>query len=95
MSPPFVTMRGIGKTFGAVRALRRVDFEVGHGEIVGLVGDNAAGKSTLMKVLSGVYTADVGEILIEGTPARLRESHGRHAPPASRWSIRTSRSCRS
>jgi simple sugar transport system ATP-binding protein len=71
VSAPFVTMRGIGKTFGAVRALRGVDFEVGHGEIVGLVGDNAAGKSTLMKVLSGVYTADVGEILIEGTPARL------------------------
>ncbi len=71
MSPPFVTMRGIAKTFGAVRALRRVDFEVGHGEIVGLVGDNAAGKSTLMKILSGVYAADAGEILIEGTPTRI------------------------
>jgi ribose transport system ATP-binding protein len=71
VSPPFVAMRGIVKTFGAVRALRRVDFEVAHGEIVGLVGDNAAGKSTLMKVLSGVYTADAGEILIEGTPTRL------------------------
>ena len=64
-------MRGIAKTFGAVRALRRVDFEVGHGEIVGLVGDNAAGKSTLMKILSGVYAADAGEILIEGTPTRI------------------------
>jgi simple sugar transport system ATP-binding protein len=71
VSPPFVTMRGIVKTFGAVRALRGVDFEVGPGEIVGLVGDNAAGKSTLMKVLSGVYAADAGEILIEGTPVRL------------------------
>jgi simple sugar transport system ATP-binding protein len=73
-------MRGVGKTFGAVRALRRVDFEVGHGEIVGLVGDNAAGKSTLMKVLSGVYAADVGEILIEGTLARLESPmHARAA----------------
>ena len=71
MSPPFVAMQGIVKTFGAVRALRRVNLEVGHGEIVGLVGDNAAGKSTLMKVLSGVYVADAGEILIEGTPARI------------------------
>jgi ABC-type sugar transport system ATPase subunit len=64
-------MRGIVKTFGAVRALRRVDLDVGHGEIVGLVGDNAAGKSTLMKVLSGVCAADAGEILIAGAPARL------------------------
>jgi simple sugar transport system ATP-binding protein len=71
VSPLLVSMRGIVKTFGAVRALRRVDLDVGHGEIVGLVGDNAAGKSTLMKVLSGVCTADAGEILIEGAPARL------------------------
>jgi ribose transport system ATP-binding protein len=71
VSPLLVSMRGIVKTFGAVRALRRVDLDVGHGEIVGLVGDNAAGKSTLMKVLSGVCAADAGEILIAGAPARL------------------------
>ncbi|MEM7021770.1 MAG: ATP-binding cassette domain-containing protein [Pseudomonadota bacterium] len=71
MSAPFVTMRAITKTFGAVRALRRVDLEVAHGEIVGLVGDNAAGKSTLMKILTGVYSADSGEVLIDGTLARL------------------------
>jgi ABC-type sugar transport system ATPase subunit len=71
MSLPFVAMRGITKTFGAVRALRRVDIEVVHGEIVGLVGDNAAGKSTLMKILTGVYTPDAGEILINGKPVRF------------------------
>ena len=38
---------------------------------MGLVGDNAAGKSTLMKVLTGVYTPDAGEILIDGRPARF------------------------
>jgi ABC-type sugar transport system ATPase subunit len=71
MSVPFVAMRGITKTFGAVRALRRVGVEVVHGEILGLVGDNAAGKSTLMKILTGVYTPDAGEILIDGKPVRF------------------------
>jgi simple sugar transport system ATP-binding protein len=71
VSVPFITMRRISKTFGAVRALRRVDFEVAHGEIVGLVGDNAAGKSTLMKVLTGVYTPDAGEVLIDGQPVQF------------------------
>ena len=71
MSPPFVAMRRISKTFGAVRALRSVDFEIARGEIVGLVGDNAAGKSTLMKVLTGVYMPDAGEVLIDGQPARF------------------------
>ena len=55
-------MKNISKTFGAVRALQNVNFEVMPAEIVGLVGDNAAGKSTLMKILSGAYIADQGEI---------------------------------
>jgi ABC-type sugar transport system ATPase subunit len=71
VSSPFVAMRRISKTFGAVRALRRVDFEVSHGEIVGLVGDNAAGKSTLMKVLTGVYVPDAGEIRMDGGPVQF------------------------
>jgi simple sugar transport system ATP-binding protein len=63
---PFVEMKNISKTFGAVRALQNVNFEIMPAEIIGLVGDNAAGKSTLMKILSGAYIADQGEILIEG-----------------------------
>ncbi len=59
---PLVEMRNISKTFGAVKALQNVNFEVMPAEIVGLVGDNAAGKSTLMKILSGAYVADQGEI---------------------------------
>ena len=66
MRPPLVEMRGISKSFGAVAALRRVDLAVAAGEVLGLVGDNAAGKSTLMKILSGAYQPDAGEILVEG-----------------------------
>ncbi len=68
---PVVEMRNIKKAFGAVQALRGVDLTLGHGEVLGLVGDNAAGKSTLMKVLSGAYIPDEGEIRIEGTPIRI------------------------
>ena len=63
---PLVEMKNISKTFVAVKALQTVNFEVMPAEIVGLVGDNAAGKSTLMKVLSGAYVADQGEIWMSG-----------------------------
>jgi simple sugar transport system ATP-binding protein len=63
---PVVEMRNIKKHFAAVEALRGVDLVLQHNEVLGLVGDNAAGKSTLMKVLSGAYIPDDGEILIEG-----------------------------
>ena len=63
---PLLRMVGIGKTFGAVRALNNVDFEVYAGEVVGLVGDNGAGKSTLVKTISGVGPADEGQIFVEG-----------------------------
>lgn len=80
-SPPLVEMRGISKSFGPVRALARVDLELHAEEILGLVGDNAAGKSTLMKILAGVFPPDEGEIRLEGqrvefaTPRQARE-HG-------------------
>jgi ABC-type sugar transport system ATPase subunit len=64
--PPVVEMRNIKKNFGAVQALRGVDLALQHNEVLGLVGDNAAGKSTLMKVLSGAYIPDGGDISIEG-----------------------------
>lgn len=66
MRTPLVEMRGIGKTFGAVRALHQVDLIVDSGEMLGLVGDNAAGKSTLMKILAGAIPPDTGEIRIAG-----------------------------
>jgi len=68
---PVVEMRNIKKNFGAVQALRGVDLALHHNEVLGLVGDNAAGKSTLMKVLSGAYIPDEGEILIDGGKAHF------------------------
>jgi simple sugar transport system ATP-binding protein len=67
-----VEMKGIWKTFGAVQALRGVDFAVGFQEVVGLVGDNGAGKSTLVKILTGIYQPDAGEIRYKGQRIRIR-----------------------
>ncbi|MBO0752684.1 MAG: sugar ABC transporter ATP-binding protein, partial [Bradyrhizobiaceae bacterium] len=72
---PIIEMRGIDKAFGAVQALRRVDLRLMPGEVLGLVGDNSAGKSTLMKILTGAYLRDAGEILIAGKPTHFRSPH--------------------
>jgi ABC-type sugar transport system ATPase subunit len=70
---PVVEMRNIRKNFAAVQALKGVDLVLHHGEVLGLMGDNAAGKSTLMKVLSGAYIPEEGEILIEGRKVHLTD----------------------
>ena len=67
---PRVSMRGIRKRFGSIEALRGVDLDLYPGECLGLVGDNAAGKSTLTKILSGAYVPDQGSIAIDGVTAR-------------------------
>jgi len=69
--PPVVEMRNIKKHFAAVQALRGVDLALRHNEVLGLMGDNAAGKSTLMKVLSGAYIPDEGQIFIDGEPVHF------------------------
>ena len=55
---PLLELKGVSKSFGAVRALTDVDFEVGAGEVVAVVGDNGAGKSTLIKAISGIQPGD-------------------------------------
>ena len=65
-------LRDVTKSFGNVVAIQGVTFEVGIGEIVGLVGDNGAGKSTLVKVMNGFYPPDKGEIRFDGRPVRIQ-----------------------
>jgi len=74
---PLVEMRGIHKRYGGVHALEGADFTIYPREIHALVGDNAAGKSSLIKALSGAAPADDGQILFEGRPIAIREP--RHA----------------
>ncbi len=78
---PLVEMRDISKSFGGVRSLDGVSIDLQPGEVVGLLGHNGAGKSTLIKVLSGAYSADSGQIFLEGkevkiTSPRSSQQHG-------------------
>ncbi len=67
----FLKLNGIRKSFGGVKALKGVDFEIKSGEIHCLAGENGCGKSTLIKVISGVYKPDQGEIFVEGKKVEI------------------------
>ena len=69
---PLVSLRGIGKHFGAVRALSEVDLDIPAGQVTALAGDNGAGKSVLVKCISGIHPPDEGEMWWEGAPVHLR-----------------------
>ncbi|MGL4176472.1 MAG: ATP-binding cassette domain-containing protein [Dermatophilaceae bacterium] len=68
---PVLSMTGISKRFGAVQALKDIDFHVETGEVVALVGDNGAGKSTLVKAIAGVYAPDEGQVVFDGAPVTI------------------------
>jgi ABC-type sugar transport system ATPase subunit len=74
-----LSARGISKWFGPVTALAGVDFDLYPGEIVALVGDNGAGKSTFVSVLSGVTTPDTGSIAVDGQEVVLSSPQRAHA----------------
>ena len=63
-----LSIKGLSKSFPGVKALSNVDFQLRRGEIHALMGENGAGKSTVIKVLTGVYKRDAGEIIYNGTP---------------------------
>src|SRR5213592_2140859 len=64
---PILELTGVGKDFGAIRALHDVDMQVLPGEVVGLMGDNGAGKSTLVKIIAGNFRPSHGEIRFAGS----------------------------
>ena len=68
---PLLRCAGVSKSFGAVHALYKVDFEVRSGEVMALVGDNGAGKSTLIKGIVGIYPFDEGTVTFEGEKVRI------------------------
>lgn len=71
-----LSLRGVNKSFGAVKALTDVDLDVSAGEVVALVGDNGAGKSTLVKVLAGVHQTDSGSISFDGSEVDIADPSG-------------------
>ncbi len=68
---PILEARGLSRSFGHVRALDGADFDVNAGEVVALIGDNGAGKSTMVKALSGNLDLDEGEVFFEGQQIKL------------------------
>jgi D-xylose transport system ATP-binding protein len=66
-----VSLRGVTKTFGPVRALSGVDLDVPPGKVTALVGDNGAGKSSLIKTIAGLWAPDQGQVLWQGEPVHL------------------------
>ncbi len=72
MADPILELKHITKTFPGVKALEDVHFDLNRGEIHALVGENGAGKSTFIKVITGVHQPDAGQILIDGAPAEIR-----------------------
>jgi simple sugar transport system ATP-binding protein len=68
---PLLEVRHVSKYFGSVIALKDISMEVRAGEVTCVLGDNGAGKSSLIKILSGVHTYDEGEFLVEGKPVRF------------------------
>ena len=72
---PILAARGLVKRFGRVSALVGSDFELYPGEVLGVIGDNGAGKSSLIKCLSGAMIPDEGEIELEGQPVHFKRPH--------------------
>jgi ABC-type sugar transport system ATPase subunit len=68
---PLLRLAGVGKHFGAVRALIDIDLDIPQGQVTAVVGDNGAGKSTLIKTISGIWPQDDGQIYWQGRPVRL------------------------
>jgi fructose transport system ATP-binding protein len=69
---PVLQARGLVKRFGKVVAIDHADFDLLPGEILGVIGDNGAGKSTMIKILAGAIRPDAGEVQMDGRPVHFR-----------------------
>ena len=68
---PLLQASAIGKQFPGVRALHNVNLTLSQGEVLSLVGENGAGKSTMMKILAGIHVPDAGAIELDGNLVRI------------------------
>ena len=75
-APPVLAFARVRKVFGGTVAVDDVSLDLGRGEILALLGENGAGKSTMIKMLAGIHTPDGGAILLDGTPYT-------HRPPVA------------
>src|SRR4051794_26301139 len=75
---PLLALTGVSKRFPGVRALHNAHLTLRAGEVTALIGENGAGKSTIVKILTGIYRPDEGEVCIDGAPVRF---HG----PREAW----------
>ena len=73
---PIISLKNVHKSFGGVSVLNGVDFDLQKGSVHALVGQNGAGKSTMMKILTGVYTCDSGAIYIDGSKVKMNSYSG-------------------
>ena len=76
---PILQAKGLLKRYGTVVAMRGADFELYPGEILGVIGDNGAGKSTFIKTMSGVHKPTKGEIIFNGKPMDFGNPRRNHA----------------
>jgi simple sugar transport system ATP-binding protein len=81
-----IKMVNVNKYFGNIQALKNINLEVGANEIVGLIGDNGAGKSTMIKIMTGVFPPTSGEIYVKDKLIQLRDYD---VKKAHRWGIET------
>src|SRR5436190_24212299 len=74
MSESLIELRGISKSFPGVQALKNVNLTIGKGEILCVLGEKGAGKSTLMKILTGVYPDYQGAIFLDGQQVKFQNT---------------------
>ncbi|HMN84798.1 MAG TPA: ATP-binding cassette domain-containing protein [Bauldia sp.] len=70
---PVLSLRKISKSFGAIKALTEIDLELEPGEVLGLMGDNGAGKSTMVKIIAGNFPPTSGDILLQDRPVHFHK----------------------
>lgn len=68
---PIIELRGLGKNYGPINALRGVNLSVHQGEVTCILGDNGAGKSTLINIIAGLFSYDDGAYLVDGEQVRF------------------------